>query len=76
MALGFVMNEAISDRADSVDSHTVNNYLEDSGASQALKDRFNSVNSDWPPSRTSLGLILLDAKRRQSEGKISTNTDK
>lgn len=65
--VGVIGANVMSARADSSDSHTVNNFLNSSDASQALKDHFNEVNGDWPPSRRSLGLILLDAHREQSE---------
>ncbi len=68
--VGMTGASVLSVRADSSDSHTVNNFLNSSDASQALKDRFNAVNSEWPPSRGSLGLILLDAHREQSERKL------
>lgn len=67
VAVGVLGSTIVQPKADSSDSHTVNNYLDSSGASQALKDRFNAVNSDWPPTRASLGVILLDAKRVEAQ---------
>ncbi|WP_304350848.1 hypothetical protein [Comamonas testosteroni] len=67
VVVGVLGSTFVQPKADSSDSHTVNNYLDSSGASQALKDRFNAVNSDWPPTRASLGVILLDAKRAEAQ---------
>ena len=66
-ALGLLAANVARQRADSSDVHTVNNFLNSSSASQELKNRFNAVINLWPPSRSSLGVILLDAQREHNE---------
>lgn len=60
-AVGGFTVDALSIKATSAASHAVFNHLEAVKASPELVAQFNEVNGSWPPSKSKLAIIMVDA---------------
>lgn len=52
----------LDSKATSEESHVVLNYIQANKLPASWEARFNTINSDWPPSRNKLSGLLLDAQ--------------
>lgn len=63
----FVYHGEIFKKSDSYESHLVHNYLKANSLPDLYLERFNKINSNWPPSRSQFAELFLDANRYVSE---------
>jgi hypothetical protein len=52
----------LAPRVTSDESHAVWNYIVESDIKQEMEARFNQVNGNWPPKRSDMALVMLEAR--------------
>lgn len=53
---------ALDSKATSEESHRVLNVIKEKQLPVTWEAKFNEINSNWPPSRNKLAILLLDAE--------------
>ena len=57
-----VVQHLLAPRVSSAESHQVWNYIVEQGIRPQMEVRFNQVNSNWPPKKVDMGLVMLEAR--------------
>lgn len=57
----------LDSKATSEESHKVLNIIKGKNLPVSWEEKFNTINSDWPPSRNKLANLLLDAEIAETQ---------
>lgn len=60
LAIG--LRRMLAARASSAESHAVWSYILEAGVRPQMEARFNAVNREWPPRKSAIAQVLLEAR--------------